>query len=681
MTDPGFIQSVGALGYLVAGLLFAVLALLMLFAWLFRRAGGLWLVAAFVSAVWGLVLSAQVAGMAIPPEIVFLVETLRAGAWITFLAQLLFRSGGSGAIRAVSIAAWLLVLAAGLAPGDGLVSDRAAVVTYGGLMLALTGLVLLEQIYRNSPPENRRSLKPLVLGVGGIFAFDLFLYSQTALFGAIDATSWLARGAVSVGFVPAVALAARRNPTSSIDIFVSRQVVFYSTTLVAVGIYLVAMSFGGYLLIHFGGSWGSFARVIFFAGAIVVLIALMFSSSLRARSRVFLSKHFFTNKYDYREEWLRLVSTLSDFEDKSTRENAIEALAQIVDSPGGALWYLDQADEQFQLVASAGDVKAMPDLEKGDELVGFIEKDGWLVDLHEYRRDPGVYGSLDLPAWLTDTEGAWLIIPLMLGNRLVGMVLLLNAPHTPELNFEDRDLLKTVGSHVAVHLMQQRSDELLSEAQQFEAYNRLTAFLMHDLNNLIAQQSLIVANSEQHKRNPEFVDDAMKAIAASVDRMKRVMAQLRRTESGAQKNSCNIKFLASSAVDRCQSGAPVPEFESNGVEGLVEVESEQCITVLTHLIKNAQDATPNEGRVTVRLLETEDTVEVVIVDSGEGMTERFIRNRLFRPFDSTKGARGMGIGAYQAREFARDSGGDIVVSSQPGVETMVRLSLPKASPA
>ena len=60
------------------------------------------------------------------------------------------------------------------------------------------------------------------------------------------------------------------------------------------------------------------------------------------------------------------------------------------------------------------------------------------------------------------------------------------------------------------------------------------------------------------------------------------------------------------------------------------------------------------------------------------MAAAFVRQRLFRPFDSTKGSKGMGIGAYQAREFIRSVGGDINVASQPGVGTTFTIRLPLA---
>ena len=99
--------------------------------------------------------------------------------------------------------------------------------------------------------------------------------------------------------------------------------------------------------------------------------------------------------------------------------------------------------------------------------------------------------------------------------------------------------------------------------------------------------------------------------------------------------------------------------------------------VLTHLIRNAQDATPPEGSVDVELVSDVDNARVVIRDNGLGMTPEFVRERLFRPFESTKGSEGMGIGAYQAREFARNHGGDLLVVSTPGEGTEMTLFVPR----
>ncbi len=673
----------GVISYAIAGVVYAVLAALLLVSWRGQRIGGLLIAACLVSVLWATSFAASAYGVPLPAPAAYVVELLRSGIWLVFLVTLLGRIGVSKTVRLLGMGVWLAAFSVGvtlhlgspaLVPGG----DLMQILNPAGLLVALIGLLLVEQLHRNSPPESRSSIKALALGLGGVFAYDMFLYSQAVLLGSVDMNTLMIRGIVNSLFAPLFAIAARRNPDWKLDIFVSRQVVFYSTTLVAVGLYLLLMSAVGYWLSIYGGTWGGLARAVFFAGAVLVLLVLLYSGRLRSRLKVFLSKHFFRNKYDYREEWLRLIGTLAEFEDSSTREIVIQALAQIVGSPAGVLWVLDGKQNRYQVAAAYEAAEDVPDVEATDPMVSFIEEAGWLIDLEEFRSDPEMYGDLELPAWLLESRDAWLIVPLITRHEVLGLALLAKAPGPPPLNYEDRDLLKTVGNHIAVHLAQERSDDLLAEARQFEAYNRLTAFLMHDLNNLIAQLSMVVTNAEKHKRNPDFVDDAMRTIANSVDRMKRVMDQLKRGESDRRSKSTLLKFLVSKAVDRCSAKQPVPMLELDDRDASVTVDAEQLTMVLTHLIQNAQDATPSDGLITVRTRAVNGLATIVVEDSGCGMTPEFLRERLFRPFDSTKGTQGMGIGAYQAREFARKMGGDLQVDSEVAKGTRVVLSIPLA---
>jgi putative PEP-CTERM system histidine kinase len=673
--------AVAASGYFIVGVLFTLLAVLLVTSWRGHRPGVYLIAASLLNAIWGFILAWNTGRSPVAPSVIFVLEVARMTSWVVFLAYLAGQIGVSRNLRLASVALCILVMLGGVGiwvdeiwfGGSG---DFGRLLFPGGLAIALIGLLLTEQLYRNSAPEVKWGLKALVLGLGGIFAYDLFLYSQAVLFNALDTSTWSARGLVNLFFVPAIAIAARRNPDWELRIFVSRQIVFYTTTLIAVGIYLLLMSLGGYLLLRFGGSWGALARIVFFAGAVLVLFILLFSSTLRSRLRVFLSKHFFHNRYDYREEWMRLIGTLAEFEQSSTREVVVKAVAQIVGSPTGLLWVYKQSEGIFQLDACYEYDGAAPDLETDDALLGFILKDGWIVDLAEFDRDPSVYADLEVPDWVRRLSNPWLFVPLMFGKELLGLIMLTKTPGPPKLNYEDRDLLKTVGNHVAVHLAQMRSDRLLTEAQQFETYNKLTAFLMHDLNNLIAQQSLIVTNAEKHKRNPEFIDDAISTIAGSVERMRRVMRQLKHGNADSKIKLTALKFIASAAVDRCSANKPVPRLALNGVDANILVDPEEFTMVLAHLVRNAQDASASDGVVSVSLNQSDGNAIVKIADNGAGMTAEFIRDRLFRPFDSTKGTQGMGIGAYQARAFVRKLGGELNVESVPGEGTTISMTLP-----
>jgi len=109
---------------------------------------------------------------------------------------------------------------------------------------------------------------------------------------------------------------------------------------------------------------------------------------------------------------------------------------------------------------------------------------------------------------------------------------------------------------------------------------------------------------------------------------------------------------------------------------MVQADRERLIAVIEHIIRNAQDATAEIGSIVVEVSQAREQAILTITDTGAGMDADFVRERLFRPFDSTKGAAGMGIGAYQGREYARQLGGDVEVRSSPGRGTCFTINLP-----
>jgi signal transduction histidine kinase len=135
-------------------------------------------------------------------------------------------------------------------------------------------------------------------------------------------------------------------------------------------------------------------------------------------------------------------------------------------------------------------------------------------------------------------------------------------------------------------------------------------------------------------------------------------------------------------VVRARAAAqPVPVLECAEAELRVLAEPDRLASVLEHLVQNAQDATPPDGRVSVRVKCQDASAVLEIADTGCGMDAHFISERLFRPFDTTKGNAGMGVGVYESREFVIDAGGDLDVTSTPGQGTTFRVRLPLAPPA
>ena len=706
--------SFGAVSYGLAAAGFLVLTVLLLTSWEGRAQGMRLIVACSVTIAWATLLALGADRSTSGAPVALLSEFFRYGAWFFVLTGLALSAGMARSVSRLAHVAWIgaviLLVARPLLAGAGLPTPSPPVLlASAGLLLALTGLLLLEQIYRNAREGGRHAFKFLVIGLGLTFAYDLFLFSQALLLRAIEPATWQGRGLVTALTVPLLAIAARRNPQWSLNLFVSRHVVFYSSSFLVVGIYLLLMAAGGYWVRLHGGAWGPAAQFVFVAGAAVVLIAVMASSSLRRRLRVFLNQHFYRNKYDYRLEWLRFVHTLSmPFEGVDARANALRAMAQVINSPSGVLYLRTEDGEAFAHAASwpsdEFDLRRHGSLPSHDELVEFLSERQWVIDLAELRAKPGLYGNLFSPAivsWeLGDEPGrSRLIVPLTHVDALIGFVVLAAPPEPFEPNYEDRDLLKMMGRHVAVHIAQFDADRRLAESRQFEAYNRLTAFVMHDLRNLAAQLALIVSNAEQHKRNPQFVDDAIGTIANSTERMQRLIDQLQRREMQGRTKRISPAEVARRACERCNVRRPAPQCGEAVEDVWVEADPERLTMIVEHVIRNAQDATPEDGSVmlsvsldgiegaletAVRMGETSQirvpTVALTVSDSGAGMTAEFIRERLFKPFDTTKGSKGMGIGAYQVREYVKSLGGRVDVASRVGQGTRITLRIPLAAP-
>ena len=675
---------IGLLSYGLGALAYLVMTALLLTSWRGRLQGGLLVTATLATALW-CGAEALWAGWAFPPAVaVQSAETLHFTAWCAFLLGLLGheRKGVRLSGRLLyGLSAVLLfgplifpLLSASVLPGI----TVAEFFFLGYVLLAIGGLLLVENLYRNTRPEQRWGIKFLCLGLGAMLAYDFFLYAEALLFNQPDMNLWQARGIVYMLVLPLLGISVARNPDWSLGMFVSRDLAVHTATLLAGGGYLLVMAVAGYYIQYFGGEWGTVFQIAFLFGAGVVLLALLFSGQLRARMRVILGKHFFRHRYDYREQWLNFTEALSLCKQESLpHECVVRAIADVVDSPGGLLWLRRKDNDGLEQVSHWGVSGSEGEVVAGDSpLVRYLEERAWVINLEEYRYDPELYTPLVLPEWVLELPRAWLLVPLLDQGKLLGMVIIAEPRARAPFNWELRDLLKTAATQAASHLAQMQAVEALAEARQFEGFHRLSAFVLHDIKNLIAQQSLLVGTAARHKHKPEFIDDAIEIMEHSVAKMQRLMQLMRTGLSGSGQVSDNLVAAIRDAVSHCSGSRPIPVFETESDDVRVSMDRDRMTSVIENLLRNAQDATADDGTVTIRLACTDNTAGITIEDSGCGMDAAFIRDRLFRPFDTTKGDTGMGIGAYECREYVHSLGGDIRVESEPGKGTRISISLP-----
>ncbi|MBQ0834552.1 XrtA/PEP-CTERM system histidine kinase PrsK [Marinobacter sp.] len=671
-----------------AAIVFAILALLVGTRYLRRDIDRALFLAAVVTTLWASTLVTQSIWGQPGFFIRYLLELLRDTAWILLLFAMLrdtFRQGRlSGQIKKFLGIATVVLLVTLLTLGSlefilslALVDGKTKLI--GQIALSLLGLSLVEQIWRNAPAFGRSSMKYLCIGTATIFAFDFFMYADALLFGSIADSFWNARGFVNAALVPLFAINVVNTRKQPIDFQLSRSAVFHAGTLILAGIYLLLLSISGYYVRTLGGNWGEALQVLLSVVAVVFLVMLVLSRRLRAKLMVLISQNFFDYKYDYREEWLKMTKELSDLSDDPPLPlRAIRILAGLVESNAGAIW-LKNEQGAYTLKESAN--VATPRytiIDEDSDLVRFFVDKEWIINLDEYKADPVSYNLLEIPDAISRTPDAWLVIPLYLGNELYGIAMIGHPYARVDLNWENFDLIKVVARQTCNLLAQADSQNRLSRAMQFEAVSKASAFMVHDLKTVIAQLSLLVNNAQKHRNNPAFIDDMIKTTDHAVGKMTNLVEHIRKPgqEANDDSKALDLTRLVSSLLEYYNRQRPLPRLEGNPPQIMVKADSEQLRSVLGHLIQNAQDATPPDGEVTLSLKIATGNVVLFIQDTGCGMTEDFISSRLFKPFESTKGLTGMGIGAYQAREYIQRLGGTIDVTSEPDIGSCFSIRIP-----
>jgi putative PEP-CTERM system histidine kinase len=537
------------------------------------------------------------------------------------------------------------------------------------ILLAVSGFLLLENLYRNAIPESRWHINLLTIGIGLTLIYEVILYADAALFHSVSPPLFVARPLIDMLAAPLIALAVARNRRWLVDIRVSRNVIFHSSTLLISGIFLLAIGVAGEVLRDIGVTWGPVLEIALVFGALVFVAVAFTSGRARSELRVFLVQNFFRSRYDYRKVWLSFIGTLSNpsFSGEQLSVRVIRAVADTVDSPAGSLWLADGEGMAFSPVASwnlpRGGEPVDPEFSKA------FREGQWIVEF-------GNPGDATIPESLSRIQRAWLAVPLSHLGRLLGFILLTEPRAAIPLNWENYELLRIVSRQVASYLAEEQAARALVEARHLQAYSQRFAFVVHDIKNVVSQLSLVLSNGERHSDDPEFQRDVLETVRYSVASMNKMLAQLRANREAEATETVVPAVVVEELLKAWRPKKTVDiHFHSDGTTARTKIGRDQLDSTLRHLLDNAVEVSAAGAEISVEVRQATDKVVIDIRDAGEGMSADFIANQLFKPFRSTK-SEGYGIGAYQARELIRTAHGDLLVLSEIGRGTIMRIVLP-----
>jgi putative PEP-CTERM system histidine kinase len=671
-------EVIGTSGYFLASCAYAVFILLLLAARNKTLAGSLVLLAAF------LVFSSSLAAALQPKKefsllIVMAIETFKLAVWsiliictqanITTVKELISHPKVK---KYLQIFSGLSVLCWGAAL---LLPDSVKFLFSLFLLLNLWLLVLLEQLYRNADVKVKWAIWSLIIALGMMTVFDFVLFAQAALVNQLDFSYWYARGFIAAIGMPLILVSTRRIKDWSVDVFVSREVVFYSSMLLISGLYLLLLAIAGYAINYFGGAWGDVISIAFIILGGSVLAALLITESLRREVKVFITKHFFANKYDYRVEWLKSIEQLEIGENNDCYHTATHIICSSLNIHQGAL-IKKLTPSQYQPLYQQNFQLEQNELHFLVAVDQFCQQHGWIIDIRELAMVEESYPGLVLDARACQQKNIDIIIPIFMNKSVYGFFLLALPEEQGLLNWEDRDLLFSISKQLSNYLSLNEANESLAESKQFDAFNRMSAFLVHDLKNIQAQLALINSNAKRHRDNPAFIDDVFDTIDSATARLDKVLTQLRNKQVvESTKKSTDVQVLIQRVVE--QRNIQLPHISAQlAIDSMISIDEETLFSVLNHLLQNAQEATNESGWVKISAEKISDNLHIAIVDNGCGMSMNFIKDRLFKPFDTTKGNAGMGIGVYEAKQFVESIGGTMQVTSFENEGSIFTLVIP-----
>lgn len=540
---------------------------------------------------------------------------------------------------------------------------------YLALMACLvTALFHLERTLVALPRLERLRVKLEIVGAGLIMVMLGTYYSQALFYRSLDMNLVPVRSLVLALGVSLIGASRLRGGVVA-KVRVSRDMAYRSLVLLAISIYLVGIGLlgEGMRYLDMAMQRTMFVSVAVLSGLAVVLVLL--SEKLRRKVKVFLHKHFYQHKYDYRKEWRRFTGHLSSARTVEALQQGILSFCCDTFACGVAALYLRDDERGDYRYAAGYQIGGLGQIfSRSSPFVAFLTNRDWVFNVADDN-------SPDLKAALLfcQDHGFTLAVPLQFEGGLEGFIFL-GRPTNPneQLSYEDFDLMKMLAHQATSTLLNLKLSAQLSSAQEMAAMGRVSTFVIHDLKNLASNLALVTENAADYLDDPDFQRDMLETLSGTVDSMKAMITRLRNVVTPKELTLAPTDLLQLAEQQVRQAGDH--QVTVTGEPVYAQVDAGEVQKVLQNLLINAREASGGKEPITLEVGQLEEAY-LKISDLGCGMSEEFIRERLFQPFQTTK-AKGFGIGLYQCKNIVEAHGGRIEVQSCVGEGTTFTVLLP-----
>jgi len=554
------------------------------------------------------------------------------------------------------------------------------------LVAAVMILMNLECTFRAAVGTARWRIKHAVIGMVLLFGTRIYTSSQAIVYSEISGRLMFFNSVALTLCCVLVSVSIYRSRLSRLDVYPSFTALHKSLTVILAGIYLLAVGLFAKIVETIGGDAAFPIKALLILIAIVGLGLLWFSDRVQKATKRFVSRHFGRPAYDYRSIWTTFTQKTSSQLDRTEfARAAVKLLAETFDALSVSCWVTDAIEGRLVRIAATSPGGSGTLTGQGAEAV--LRGLGQLAqsDFRPINLDRGGDEWFDILRDLNPSQfpngGHRFCLPLIAGTQLEGMIVLGDRVGGAALSAEDLDLFKCLGDQIAAHIQNLNLSEKLVEAKELEAFQAMSAFLIHDLKNTASALGLTLKNMPQHFDKPEFREDALRTLSKSVERVNGLITRLTSLRQKLELNRApadlnQVVAAALQMVDRTPNQVTGREL---GSIPTFPMDAGKIESVLVNLLINAREASSNGGEVRVETGQHESWAYVAVHDKGCGMSPEFISESLFKPFRTSK-RNGLGIGLFQSKAIVEAHGGRITVQSEPAAGTTFKVWLPMSGP-
>ncbi|MFQ5707201.1 MAG: XrtA/PEP-CTERM system histidine kinase PrsK [bacterium] len=484
-----------------------------------------------------------------------------------------------------------------------------------------------------------------------------------------------------------------RNFVQARQLAVNREVLYSSFMTLLVGAYLILIGLIGKLMMMIGADVQLFFTIITACVLVFLLFMVITSFSIKASIRNFVDKAFFRGKYDYRSVWSQFSERIAFSLSLEELNLAIlNSIAEIYDAKTAALLLLDPSGSRLVLAKKKMLLVETLEFSLRDHFVQWLWRLGQPVVLTQRTNKNILPDSFDAVKRQFGRLQARVCVPLATKKGLLGLLVLGDKPDNADYSREDLELLESLANQSAVAIQNLQLREEVLKTRELESFYKLSSFVVHDVRNTVSVLSMLLENARHALDDPEFRPYLLRSLTRAVDRLRTLVSKVTTVSNPREElpKETDINGLIKATLEDVNLHSGIELIMRLRRIPTILTAASQLKRVILNLVLNAAEAMPGGGRLTIQTLRgrdedfpasgatslpCKDYIEIVVADEGEGMTQDFIDNRLFRPFETTKKA-GLGIGLYQCKEIIRSLGGRIWASSSPGAGSAFHIALP-----